>query len=67
MEKRITRENGKFRCTLTDNGHTIATTLGGSVAEAEQWMVQQLDRIYDQGLSLLGDPPDGDPAPIMVP
>ena len=56
MEIRMACESGKYRCTLSDNGHTIAVTQGDSLADARQWMRQQLTRIYVQGCALLTDP-----------
>ena len=51
----MTREHGKFRFTLYDNGHTVASTVGDTPREARAWMRQQLDRIHEQGLELAAD------------
>lgn len=56
MELRMSYESGQYRCTLIDDGRTIGTTLGTSVAVARQWMRQYLTRIHTQGNALLDEP-----------
>lgn len=55
MEGRWTRERKKFRFTIYDNGHSVASTLGDTQKEARSLMREQLGRIHRQGLELAAD------------
>jgi hypothetical protein len=55
VEARMTRDRNKFRFTIYDNGHTVASTLGDSPKEARSRMREQLDRIHRQGLELAAE------------
>ena len=51
----MTRDGTKFRFTIYDNGHTVASTLGESPKEARSLMRAQLDRIHRQGIELAAE------------